>query len=196
MFFNYFALFAIFHFQSSKQEKCGINSCSFDLNETFSFMENLTSSTDTFLKDSLLQAAKESFGKMENLPKKIKEKLKDDLFLKEKIEKVLENEKKRKQRKSQSKQDKHDSARVSAPARNSSKFSYSPYGGAANIKNWDDLYHYYPQLGTTIRLWKLQFKESAMANAKKFKGCANPADMVDWLVPDIEDVKKSNKHKK
>ena len=35
-----------------------------------------------------------------------------------------------------------------------------------------------------------------MANSKKFKGCANPANMVDWLVPDIEDVKRANGKRK
>jgi len=184
-------LFAIFSFlfSPSNQEKCDNNSCfphPFDLNETLIFASKLKSSSDDFLKESLLHAVKETLGKMEGLPKKIENKIKDDRFLMEKIEKVIEYNNTNK------------NVNESEPVQDhkTGNFRYSPYGGEAHINNWHDLYHYFPHLGTKIRLWKLEFKESAMTNSKQFKGCANPAHMVDWLVPDIDDIKKKNKIKK
>lgn len=68
--------------------------------------------------------------------------------------------------------------------------NYRPYGGKAFITNWSDLYHYYPEAGKKIRMWKLQFKELAKQNKKKFKKCINPGAIVDLLVPDVDEIKR------
>lgn len=149
-----------------------------DISETLNFAKEFKSSSENFVKESLFKSIKESIGKMENLPKSIENKLKDDKFIMESIEKVIEE---------QAKPEKQPEASIPT--------KFAPYGGEAHIKNWEELYHYYPHLVTKLRLWKLQFKETARRNAKKFNGCANPADLVDWLVPDIEDIKK-NKSKR
>ena len=154
-------------------------------------LKDLKTSTDSIMKESLLDAVRGILGKMEHLPKKFEEKIKDEKFLIEAIEKVLENENKKNQESSSQNSHQHNNQ---TSVHNTDNFRYSPYGGEAHIKNWDDLYHYFPHLGTKIRLWKLQFKEEAMSNSNQFKGCANPAHMVDWLVPDIDEIKKANKN--
>lgn len=190
---SFFSLFFAIFLGPSRQEKCEGQTCftkPFDLHETFAIVDNLKSSTDEFLKKSLLQAAKETLGKMEGLPKHVQEKMKDDRFLMEKIDKVIEINKEKEKEKQESKEVAAVVDIKEQPA------TAKIVSNSVHIDSWEDLYHYFPHLGTKIRLWKMEFKESALANAKKFKGCANPAHLVNWLVPDIEDIKKRNKKTK
>ena len=182
--FSYLLYFS-FHLKISSQKKCDFGTCvppQFDFSEAFTFVNDLKSKSDEMLKETMLSAVKETLGKMDGLPKNIANKIKNDQFLKDNIEKILKED--------------NQGQKETASVHETGNFRYAPYGGEAHITNWNDLYHYFPHLGTKIRLWKLEFKASAMANSKKFKGCANPANMVDWLVPDIEDVKRANGKRK
>lgn len=152
--------------------------------DPFEILENLRNVKDTVLKDVMFETLKETVSKL-NLPENVK----DEKFLKETIETVMKSH--------QSQQDKNKRSSTStATCDHKPSAKYAPYNGEVRLTDWHDLYHYFPQLSTTIRLWKLEFKESARQNWKRFRGCANPGRLVDWLVPDIEEVKKTRKKDK
>ena len=71
-------------------------------------LKDLKTSTDSIMKESLLDAVRGILGKMEHLPKKFEEKIKDEKFLIEAIEKVLENENKKNQESSSQNSHQHN----------------------------------------------------------------------------------------
>lgn len=152
-------------------------------------LTSIKSITNSFIKDTFLKAFDET-KILEMLPKEISSKFKDkdgnilDIF-KKKIEMILDEGIDKKINEGIDKKINLFNDNIYSKV----KVDYKPYGGEARITNWSDLYHYFPHLSTKIRLWKLEFKASALKNLKKFKGCADPMVMVDWLVPDFEQVK-------
>ena len=147
------------------------------------------------MKEALLSTFKSK--EFENLPKEFVEKIKDENFLKEKIDEVMKKYRAERELKDfkMKTEVKHVSNLESEPVFKCNR-KYAPYAGEALIKNFSDLYHYFPQAGNIVRLWKLRFKDAARRNGKKFEGCANPAELVDWLVPNIEDVKRQDRFNK
>ena len=156
-------------------------------------MDPLTSISNSFIRDTFLKAFDEA-KILEMLPKEISSKFKDkdgniSGNFKRKIETILDEEIDKKINEGIDAKIKPFNDSDTEKIIPKVKTDYKPYGGEARITNWSDLYHYFPHLSTKIRLWKLEFKASAIKNLKKFKGCANPMVMVDWLVPDFEQVK-------
>lgn len=147
---------------------------------------------DIIMKETLLATLKTSLQAMD-LPKETIDRITDDAFLKEKIEKAMTK------RKSENIVDisvnKESSNTSSSTTSYPALPKYAPYGGQSQINDWYDFYHYFPHLANRIRLWKLEFKSSTQKHWKRFKGCANPGHLVDWLVPDIEEVKRQPRRK-
>lgn len=84
-------------------------------------------------------------------------------------------------------------ASATASAASSTTYKYAPYDGYRPINNWSDLYHYYPQLGRKIRQWKLEFAHVMRRNRHEFEGCANPSALADWIIPDVDDIRKDDR---
>lgn len=186
----------------SNAETCHQQSDPFEaLQDPTVILKNLKEATESVMKDSMLSVMKATVEQMVDLPQPLKDKLKDEAFLKEKIDFIIERETKLQGKDEKEGDDllsKVKTTETSTTATTTNSTKWAPYGGQARIYNWQDFYRHFPHLATKTRLWKLEFKEAALKNAKKFGGCANPARLVDWLVPDIEDVKRdqSNKNKK
>ena len=61
------------------------------------------------------------------------------------------------------------------------------------ICDWSDFYHYLPYLAPKIRIWKLQFKEKMIEHKHEFEGCVNPGDLIDLVIPDVEEVRRHDR---
>lgn len=136
------------------------------------FINEIKTRTDTVLKDALLNSVKSTIKEID-LPADVKVKLMDDKFLSEKIEKHMKIEK----------------------IEDKKTETITNYDGKKRINNWEEFYHYFPEYSQNIRAWKSRFKAEAKKNWGKFNGCANPSKLVDWLVPDIDDIKNSSKQR-
>ena len=172
--------------------------------DPFEMLENLRNSKDEMIKTVMFDALKDTFSKIK-VPNEFGDIVKDEDFLKEAIESVFKSQNKQQDKEKEKEKEKEkvktepmqtSSSSTSSAAAADYNYNYKPYNGQVDITDWHDFYHYFPQLATTVRIWKLEFKESARQNWKKFKGCANPGRLVDWLVPDIEEVKKSKRKTK
>jgi hypothetical protein len=185
--------------------KEGGSTCTFSaVGDPFEILQNFKDRNDEIVKNFMFETLKDTISKMK-LPNEFADKVKNEDFLKEAIDTVMksqeaESKKKvkdaiKKEKEEVKDKDKyaHDTMQSSS---NNQKYKYKPNNSHVNINDWHDLYHYFPQLSNNIRLWKLEFKESARQNWKKFKGCANPGRLIDWLVPDIEEVKKAKRKTK
>lgn len=158
------------------------------------FLGKIKGATDSAMKEALLSVMKATVGQID-LPKPIKDKLNDEEFIKGNIDLVMkENEDKIMAKSSEDASESSTQTATKSSVTSSTK--WSPYGGEVRVKNWHDFYRNFPYMANNVLLWKLEFKETALKNAEKFGGCANPAKLVDWLVPDIEEVKKDQQRKK
>lgn len=172
--------------------------------DPFELLQNLNKRKDEMVKKVLFEALKDNFSKIE-LPEGVKGKVNNEQFLKEAIETVMKKQKqetealKNKNKKRERKEDKDikdtQPSTIHTTVTSNTSYSYKPKNSRVDIHDWHDFYHYFPQLSTRLRLWKLEFKESARQNWKKFRGCANPGRLIDWLVPDYEEVKKAKRKK-
>lgn len=205
-FFFSFSLF-LFKLSHQKVSKKSFETCREGKDcftgDPFEIVENLRNSKDEMIKKVMFDVLRDTFSKIE-LPNEFGDKVKNEDFLKKAIESVVKSQnqnkpKERAESKGKEKIKTTEPIQTSAPSASSASaynYNYKPYNGQVDIADWHDFYHYFPQLATTVRLWKLEFKESARQNWKKFKGCANPGRLVDWLVPDIEEVKNSKRKTK
>lgn len=178
--------------KDSNFETCKENDfAAFD--DPMEMLENLKNAKNSMIKDLMFETLKDTFAKMKDLPKEMADKIKSEDFLKDAIDTVLNQEKQRGNQKSSKSK---PTAKEQATSFTYEKRPFRPYKGQVRLEDWHDFYHYFPHLANTVRLWKLEFKESSRRNWKRFKGCANPGRLVDWLVPDLDDVKKSKKKAK
>lgn len=179
-----------------KQKESNFGTCERDCFASFAdpaeMLDNLKNAKNTVIKDVMFGTIKEAFAKMKDMPQAMADKINNEEFLKKAIETVI-NQK--------DPQTNETSKSVPKSQEKATDFVYEkkpfrPYKGQVRLEDWHDFYHYFPHLANPVRLWKLEFKDSARRNWKKFKGCANPGRLVDWLVPDIEEVKTSKRKAK
>lgn len=173
------------------QKESNFGSCDGDCFGSFGdpmeMLNNLKNNQNTMIKDVMFSTLKETFANMKDLPKEMEEKIKNEEFLKSAIETVMSQE---------NQPQTQNSSQPKTADFKYEKRPFRPYKGQVRLEDWHDFYHYFPHLANKVRLWKLEFKDSARRNWKKFKGCANPGKLVDWLVPNIEDVRKSKRKTK
>ena len=182
---------------SSSSPSSSPSSCFESLENPMAVLKSLKHVTDTAMKDSLFTVMKETVEHLD-IPVAVKDKIRNDQFLKEKIDFIMSKKEDEKESVHVGKKSMVD---VDENKRDDKKTTingtkWSPYGGEVRLHDWNDFYRHFPQYANKVHLWKLEFKEVAIKNAKKFGGCANPAKLVDWLVPDIEEVKKDQERKK